>query len=264
MIAAVNGRYPDAVGVDVIREHSLALVDVAGRAALDTPVPTCPGWSIADLVWHLTEVQLFWAHVIGRRPAGPDSYEAPPRPDDTVVVAGLDRATTCLVDRLTDLDPDEPAWSWADDHTVGFTLRRQSHEAVVHHVDGCLAAGAPIPTISPRLAADGIDEMIGVMLSGVPEWASFERRTGVIELRTHDTDDSWTLAFGRMIGTAPESGTVHDLDALDPVDEPADTVVEGSALDLHLWLCGRGDIARLEVSGDPIRAGQLRSIAASL
>ena len=66
--------------------------------------------------------------------------------------------------------------------------------------------------IAPRLGADGVDDMIGVMLSGVPEWASFEHRRGVIELRTRDTGDSWTLAFGRMIGTSPESGTAYDLD----------------------------------------------------
>ncbi|WP_408647157.1 maleylpyruvate isomerase N-terminal domain-containing protein [Tessaracoccus coleopterorum] len=27
-------------------------------------MPSCPGWSAADLLWHLTEVQLFWAAVL--------------------------------------------------------------------------------------------------------------------------------------------------------------------------------------------------------
>lgn len=260
----MNGLYPHVVGPGVIEEHALGVVRVAGQLPLDTPVPTCPGWSVADLVRHLTEVHLFWTHVIGQRPVGPDLYAEPPRPADTELVAGLERAVAGLVDVLTDVDPSEPAWSWADDHTVGFTLRRQSHEAVVHHVDGCLAAGAPVPTIGTHLAADGVDEMVGVMLSGVPDWAVFERRPGVIELRTCDTGDSWTLAFGRMTGTSPESGTAYDLDALEPVDEPADAVVEGPALALHLWLCGRGNLAELEVGGDPIWADQLRSIASSL
>jgi uncharacterized protein (TIGR03083 family) len=260
----VNGRYPDAVGTAVIREHALGLAEVAGHVPLDTAVPSCPGWSMADLVWHLTEVELFWAHIIGQRPDGPDSFEGPTRPPDHELVVGLERAANALVEALTGIDPSEPAWSWSDDHTVGFTLRRQSHEAVVHHVDGCLAAGVDLPVIAPRLAADGVDEMIGVMLTGVPDWASFERRPGVIELGARDTGDTWTLTFGRMTGTSPESGTVYDLDALEPVDEPADATVEGDATDLHLWLWGRGDLARLDVDGDDRWADELRSIVAAL
>ena len=38
-------------------------------------------------------------------------------------------------------DPAEEAWNWSDDHTVGFILRRQAHEALVHRVDAELAAG---------------------------------------------------------------------------------------------------------------------------
>ena len=260
----MNGLYPNAVGPAVIEQHSLGLIEIAEQLPLTTPVPTCPGWSIADLVRHLTEVQLFWTHIVGRRPLGPDSYEEPPRPADTELVAELERAVAGLVDVLTDVDPSEPAWSWADDHTVGFTLRRQSHEAVVHHVDARLAAATSVPAIEPLLAADGIDEMIGVMLSGVPDQAVFERTRGVIELCARDTGDSWTLAFGRMIGTSLESGTRFDLDALEPVDEAADATITGSAVDLHLWLCGRGDIDELEIAGEPTWAHRLRSIAAGL
>ena len=257
----MRGRSSDVVGLAVIREHALGLAAVARQVPLDTPVPTCPEWTMADLVWHLTEVELFWSHVVVGRPAGPESYEEPTRPPDHELVDGLERAADSLIDALTGVDPSEAAWSWADEQTVGFTLRRQSHEAVVHHVDGRVAAGVELPAIPPQLAADGVDEMIGVMLTGVPEWARFERRPGVIELRTRDTDDAWTLAFGRMIGTSPESGAEYDLDALDPVEEPADAVVEGDAVDLHLWLSGRGDLSKLSVQGDAALAHQLRTIA---
>lgn len=260
----MRGHTPDVVGPTVIREHALGLAEVARQVPLDTPVPTCPGWTLADLVWHLTEVELFWHHVIAGRPTGPESYAEPTRPGDHELIDGLERAAVTLVDALTGVDPSETAWSWADEQTVGFTLRRQSHEAVVHHVDGRIAAGADLPAIPPGLAADGVDEMIGVMLTGVPEWATFERQPGVIELRARDTDDAWTLAFGRMTGTSPESGTEYDLDALEPVEEPPDAVVEGGAVDLHLWLSGRGDLSNLSVQGDAALAHRLRSIAASL
>ncbi|MCB0968599.1 MAG: maleylpyruvate isomerase family mycothiol-dependent enzyme [Ilumatobacter sp.] len=260
----MDRRSLDVVGTDIIRTHAHGLAEAARRVPLDTPVPSCPDWTMADLVWHLTEVELFWTHVITHRPSAPDQHERPTRVGDDELIDGLERAADGLVDALTGVDPAESAWSWADEQTVGFTLRRQSHEAAVHHVDGCLAAGASLPVFSPAFAADGIDEVIGVMLTGVPEWARFERRPGVIRLQTIDTDDSWTLAFGRMIGTSPDSGTEYDLDALEPVDEAPDVTVEGAAVDLHLWLNGRGDLATLTVEGDESFAHQLRSIAASL
>ena len=260
----MNGRYPELVGTEVISEHALGLAAVARHVPLGTEVPTCPGWTMADLVWHLTEVELFWADIVERRPDGPKGWE-PTRPPDAELVAGLERAAALLREALAGVDPATPAWSWSDaDQTVGFTLRRQSHEAVVHHVDGCLAAGVELPAIPPRLAADGVDEMIGVMLTGVPEWATFERRPGVVSLRTTDTDDTWTVAFGRMLGTSPESGTEYDLDALEPVDEPADAEVTGTAVDLHLWLSGRGDLGQMAVTGDAALAHRLREVAASL
>lgn len=257
----MRGRYPDTVGPEVIREHMLGLADVAARAPLDAPVPSCPGWTLADLVWHQIEGGRFWAHVITARPAGPDTFEEPTRPPDGELIAGLRTAGVALADALTGLDPETEAWSWSDDRTVGFTMRRQSHEALIHHIDGRLAAGVELPPIPPHFAADGVDEMVGVMLTGVPDWATFEREPGVITLELRDTGDSWTLAFGRMIGTSPESGTEYDIDALEPVDEPADTVVSGDAADLHLWLNGRQGLAELTIVGDTGLAERLRTAA---
>lgn len=252
---------PDLVGTNVILEHALGLADVARRAPLDARVPPCPDWTLADLVWHLTEVHVFWTHVIEHRPSGPDDYEEPSRAGDADLVDGLERAAHSLVAALDGLVPTEPAWSWSDDETVGFTLRRQSHEAAIHHVDGLLAAGLDLPSFDAAFAADGIDEMVAVMLTGVPGWATFERRPDVIQLRTSDTDDVWTLGFGRMTGTSPDSGKTYDLPALEPVDETPGTVVEGRAADVHLWLWGRHDLAGIDVRGDVALADELSSIA---
>ena len=66
--------------------NTLGLAEVARQVPLDTPVPTCPDWSVADLVWHLTEVQHFWTHIVTNRPDGPDSDEEPVRPPDAELV----------------------------------------------------------------------------------------------------------------------------------------------------------------------------------
>ena len=49
-------------------------------------VPGCPGWSLADLVWHLAEVQHFWAWVVRTRAADTSAYSEPARrPDDELL-----------------------------------------------------------------------------------------------------------------------------------------------------------------------------------
>jgi Mycothiol maleylpyruvate isomerase N-terminal domain len=56
------------MGIDhiaVIAEQSAAFTDAVTRpGALDLPISSCPGWTVADLVYHLGEVQAFWTLVV--------------------------------------------------------------------------------------------------------------------------------------------------------------------------------------------------------
>ena len=119
-----------------IRAHTDALADLSEGTDPARPVPTCPGWSMADLTWHLLEVQDFWEHIITNRPAGPETYIERDRLSDAELASGLRAACGALTAALEAADPAEEAWSWTFDHTVGFTPRRQAHEAFVHLADG--------------------------------------------------------------------------------------------------------------------------------
>ena len=254
--------HPHHVGLDVIHTHSAGLAELIAASPADVLVPTCGDWTLSDLAWHMVEVQDFWVHVIGSRPATPTDYVEPDRPADAELAERLGQATTDLIAALTVADPADEAWSWAVEHTVAFTLRRQSHEALVHHLDAVLAVGAPLPDIATELAADGVDEMTGVFLSETPDWASFTRSDGVIELSATDTGDSWTFAFGRMVGTSPRTGKDHDLDAVVAVEgESPDTALASDALSLDLWLWGRAGTADLRVTGDGRLVERLRNVA---
>jgi hypothetical protein len=44
--------------LEAIRRESALLGEAAASVPLDTPVPTCPGWKVEDLVGHLASVQL--------------------------------------------------------------------------------------------------------------------------------------------------------------------------------------------------------------
>ncbi len=253
--------YPDAVGVELIRKFASGLADVAGETAASTPVATCGDWLLHDLVWHLTEVEDFWRFIVDHRPDGPDDYVEPDRPDDEALPGRLRAAADSLAMVLAGGDPEDEAWSWSDDHTLGFTIRRQTHEALIHYVDGVLAAGRPLPTVDPLLAADGVDELVNVMLCGVPAWAEFTRTSGVVQLHATDTDDSWTLAFGRMTGTSTHTGKTYDLDAMDVVaGEHPDVVIDAAALELNLWMWGRRDTSAVNAAGDGDLATKLRGV----
>src|SRR3954447_13219433 len=100
------------------------------------PVPSCPEWDASDLLWHLGEVQHFWATMLRQRPAGPDDYSPVDRP---ATYAGLleyfDEGARMLTAELDAVDPSEEAWTWSEDHTAGFIHRRQAHEALIHRLD---------------------------------------------------------------------------------------------------------------------------------
>ncbi len=157
-------------------------------------------------MWHLTEVQNFWEYIIANRPAGPDRYPVPDRPADDELADLLTDRSTKLIGHLETADPGDHAWSWAAEQTVAFTIRRQTHEALVHHIDGVLAVATELPTVDSAVAADGVDELVTVMLCGVPEWATFDPTTDTLRLEVTDTGDAWTLGFGRMTGTSPDTG----------------------------------------------------------
>ena len=262
----MRGLYPDEWGLDVIDRHTRGLAALAAAADPATPVPTCGDWTMADLTFHLYEVQHFWANTIEKRPAGPEAYDRPERPADDALPQALNGVTERLQQALDGLDPGAHAWSWStepSDHNIAFTLRRQSHEAAMHHIDAAIAVKAAIPEVAPKLAADGLDELIDLMLAGVPAWATFTPGEHIARVRATDTDDEWTFRIGHISGTSTDTGTTYDaLPAAELVSgdfEPTATV-RGPALDMLRWMWGRGGLDRWDVTGDPATTAAVRDL----
>lgn len=227
---------------------------VLAGCAPDAPVPSCPGWTAADLLWHVAgSVHDFWNHVVRTRPAAPEDWREPDRPPTYEgLLAAFDRTNAAFLEALAAADPGEPAWSWSDDHTVGFTLRRQAHEILIHRLDAELTAGTVTP-LDPVLAADGVHEVLAVMYGGTPAWGRFDPGPGLLRVDLPDTDTSVWVRLGTFTGTAPD-GTTHaaepDLDVVpDPGVEP-DVLVEGLAGEVDAWLWRRRDDSGIHVVGD--------------
>lgn len=244
-----SGRAPaPAVHRDAVAAETAAFVAAVEGADLATPVPGCPGWTLADLVKHTGSVQRWFSALLRRRiqepplsrevelrlPASEDGYP------DWLADSAAEAASA-----FAELDPDAPMWAWGADQHARFWIRRMLFETLVHRTDAERALGRH-PVIDRDLAADGVDEF----LVNLPHAAFFAPR--VAELRgagetlrfrcaDTDTDTDWLVRLG------PDRFTVE---AGPHPETAADVSVEGSAADLLLFLYGRLGPDALRVDGD--------------
>lgn len=257
---------PHEVYLAALREESERFLEALAGVDPTAAVPTCTGWTAADLLWHLGEVQQSWAEVAAHGPEGGEPPEVA-RPDADDLATSAATAGTALLAALSRRGPSEPCWSWHEDGgTVGWVARRQAHEALVHRVDAQLTAGVEVTPPAVELAADGVDEVLRVMVDGVPAWGTFTPDGVTVRLVAENAGASWVLALGRFTGTSPGTGTAYDLDAAAVLAEDDggsdDLVVTGHAWDLDLWLWGRSGAAPLTVEGDPAVLERLRTLLA--
>lgn len=251
-----------------LRDESAHFLGALRGVDLAHPVPTCPGWSGADLLWHLGEVQWFWGSVVCERLQSPAGLERPQRPDsDHGLVQFFEEQSARLLLALTDADPLEQVYMWADDKTVGYIRRRQAHEALVHRLDAELTAGGDVSPMDPALASDGLQEVIDVMYGGHPAWGTFTPEGPHVQVVAEDTGLVLPVVLGRFTGTDPDSGESLDeadlsVRAADPAVPPA-AVVRGRAEDLDAWAWHRRDDSTLRVEGDRAAYDRLLGVLAA-
>ena len=262
---------PNGTPVDFLahlRDESARFLGVLHAGDLAQPVPTCPGWSGADLLWHLGEVQWFWGSVVRDRLQALDGLEQPARPDsDHGLVQFFEEQSARLLLALTDADPREEVYMWADDKTVGYIRRRQAHEALVHRLDAELTAGGEVSPLDPALASDGLQEVLDVMYGGHPPWGTFTPEGSHLRVVAEDTGLVLPVVLGRFTGTDPATGEHLDeadmsVRAADPEAEPA-AVVRGRAEDLDAWAWHRRDDSALTVEGDRAAYDRLLEVLAA-
>ena len=101
-----------------IARDSALFLDAVRAAPPGARVPACPEWGVADLTYHLAEVQAFWSAVVGPAAGeGLDADDVAPlaRPaHDSALPDLAATATARLLAALAGRDPSEPCWSWHD------------------------------------------------------------------------------------------------------------------------------------------------------
>ena len=240
--------------LDHIRTESARFRTVLADCDPTARVPACPDWDASDLLWHLADVQWFWARTIRLRPAPPDEDAVrPERPESySGLLEHFDACSADLVAQLEAADPAEEAWHWSGDNTVGTTHRRQAHEALIHRLDAEQVAGVETP-LDQALAADGVMELFEIMYGGEPPaWGRFEPGPGLVRVELSDLGQEVWVRPGMFFGTEPESQKNYDGPHL-VVGEPGDgatAVVRGDAAALDAWLWKRRGDEGIDISGD--------------
>ncbi|GGK82758.1 maleylpyruvate isomerase family mycothiol-dependent enzyme [Mangrovihabitans endophyticus] len=237
-----------------LRADGPSLKDAVTEAGPEAAVPGCPGWTVADLVEHLT-VLLHWVREITPRGVitKPEDRVTPPRPPWSEALESLHREMTGTIETLDALDPDFPAWTWpAQPKRAGFWHRRVAHEVAVHRWDAEAAAGRPRP-IETKLAADGVNEILDTWLPAGRRQGATDMH-GVAHLVATDAAYEWFVRL-RGAGIALlDTGTILDSD-----DHHARAEATGTASDLLLTLMGRQGTDALTVTGDPRLIAALRA-----
>ena len=198
----------------VLQKANVRFAEAAAAAVLEhgwaARVPGCPDWNLADLVWHLGEVQHFWAWIVRTRAADPSGCSRLERRPDDELLGFFAGSSAELETVLAGADPAERVWTWAPRRDVAFVLRRQAQEAVVHTADVEQVLGdlRPIPA---DVGLDGIDEWLELM---VPAGLPLGPPAGAhpVVLHALDADTERTLFPGtRPFPIAALTGTAGDL-----------------------------------------------------
>jgi uncharacterized protein (TIGR03083 family) len=230
--------------------------DVVQAADLQARVPSCPEWTVGDLVRHVGAVYL---HKVECMRLGTHPQPWPPVGlNEEEPRALLSRAYAALTAEFAARAPESAAFSWyGPDQTVGFWIRRMAQETVIHRVDAELGAGAPLAEIPDDLAHDGIDEFLVAFVEyGTQTWPDeFGELLGQADgsgVRVETPESSW------FIRLTPEGVQVRTADV-----DGADAVVRGAPAALLLWLWNRAGDETVSITGDADLVAHLRRVLAA-
>ncbi|MEV5749905.1 maleylpyruvate isomerase family mycothiol-dependent enzyme [Actinoallomurus sp. NPDC052308] len=220
-------RLLDCLEADFTRLRAVAATD------LGAAVPSCPGWTVADLTRHVGQVYLH--KTLGMREGGEPDQWPPKGLKDEEPLALLDRTYAGLLREFAARAPEEPTGTWyGPDQTVGFWIRRMAQETVVHRIDAELAAGQPVAPVPADLAVDGVDELLKVFLAySVNEWGDYF--TDILAGAPARTYAIRTDGAAWRVRTAPTPYTVED----GAGDGAADVTVSGPPTALLRWVWNR-------------------------
>ena len=254
MIELTMERYGQA-----LVDQTAQFAETARRAAVDAPVPTCPEWTLSQLVEHVGQTQHWVASIVEKRVPDPSqlptSFAALPA-DRDAWASWLAEGAARLVAACVDAGADAPVWNPAGDARSGtrFWLRRILCETIIHRADATATAGVAYQ-LDAELAADAITDHLAMMTS--PGWAA-QRPESATALRGAGETLLWRATDEPSSGDSYEWFVERHPDGAGwqhRSDTAADVTVHGPARSLLLVLTRRlplanGHANHVDIDGD--------------
>ena len=233
MAPLADDRYLEALPV-----QSTLMAETLAGANLAMQVPSCPEWTLRQLVEHVGRAHRWVTAIVTRRRTTAPDF------DTLNVLAPADADGLCrwladgaaeLAEAIRSVGPQTPIWSWADEQSAGFWARRMTHETAMHRADADLALGREF-VLDPELAADAISEWLSLLalpeaINYRPELAELRGEGQILHL--HSTDPGLGEA-GEWIVRRTPSGPVWE-----PGHAKGDVAVRGAVVDLLLVMMRR-------------------------
>ncbi len=235
--------------LDAVVEQTDTFADWVHGADATAPVPTCPKWTLADLVDHVGATQRMVAMLVGERMTEPSKAFTGyvPAPADPAQWRDWLRGTAAEAKQAFASVTDTPVWDPSGaDAGVPFWSRRLLGEACVHRADAAATLGVRYE-LAPEPAVAAVEDWLDTMTSqgyweNRPAFADAMRGSGQT-LHFHATD-----APGEWVARREPDRVV-----LERTHLKADVAVRGPAAELLLVLSRRRPLeeaAALEVHGD--------------
>jgi uncharacterized protein (TIGR03083 family) len=228
------------------------------EANREAPIPWCGEWTVQDCARHVGSLHHVIVGVIDGRPTanfGLFKTLGAPKADDPALGPWFAEGTAQLVERFRSTSEAEPCWAFYGPQSVAFWRRRSAHESFVHRWDMERAAGIPLATADPVMAADGVDEYLDVF-AGMLRGGSQSPGAGeTVHVHCTDTPGEWLIAF-------PAAGER----TLTREHAKGDVAFRGSADALLLFLWGRlrADEAGVEIIGDQTLASRWHELVPTI
>lgn len=238
-------------GGEIVEQTGLLGAVLTARD-MNTPVPSCPGWSVGQLARHLGHGHR-WAAEAVRTGSDTPPNDAALREldvyideDPDVLVPWLLTGARELEVALLDAGPGKDVWTPipGGPRTPEFYARRFTHETVVHRADAVLALGATFD-LAHDVAADAVDEWLDLAvvtwpLQHVEQHRAVHGPDSTIHFHATDTHAEWVVD---LTGDEFVWRRAHEKSAV---------AVRGSISELLLVLYRRRDVdaAAVEVFGD--------------
>jgi uncharacterized protein (TIGR03083 family) len=186
---------------------------VERRDAVRVDVPRCPGWTVEDVLDHLTYGMGLGYDAAARTPPDATARSASAEPLTGVdAVETFERTMARCVNAFRALGTTTPCWTYAGPGVVAFWMRRAAIETALHRVDVAHAVGSdPLDGLGRERIADAVDETITFALPLAARWTNVT--PPAITVRLDDLAIEHTLGTGEPVATIHGDG-LHVLDAL--------------------------------------------------